>query len=343
MLEPKVLILILNWNGWKYTIECLESIQRIEYSNYNVMIVDNDSQDNSIENIKLWASNKLICNQSPFVNYKDEIKTIRCFEYNRSTAEFGGDKTVETEISKLGPKESLLIVQAGLNLGFAGGNNIGLRYVLASEKYEYVWLLNNDTVIKPDALLQLVKQSRMELNCGMCGSTLLYYDEPNKVQALGGAIYNKWLGISKHIGQDLNIEHITSTYKQIKIDYVIGASMLVSSKMVKDIGLMCEDYFLYFEEIDWAKRAMGKYRLAYAKDSIVYHREGATISGKNNSNQKSYIADYYGIRNRLIFTKKYYKALTPLIYIGLILSILNRIRRRQWDRCLMIMKIMVGK
>lgn len=79
-------------------------------------------------------------------------------------------------------------------------------------------------------------------------------------------------------------------------------------------------------------------KFGIALDSFVYHKEGSSTGGKAKS--KSLIADYYGIRNRILFTKKYYKYCLPTVYLGLILAIINRIRRRQFTRILMILKLM---
>jgi len=102
---------------------------------------------------------------------------------------------------------------------------------------------------------------------------------------------------------------------------------------------MNEDYFLYFEEIDWATRSEGNYSLLYAQDSIVFHKEGSSIGSSNDPLQKSCLSDYYSLRNRLRFTRRYYPLLLPATYIGLLIALLNRIRRGQIDRAAMIIGI----
>ena len=101
----------------------------------------------------------------------------------------------------------LVLIQTGANLGFAGGNNAGLRYALRQGDFGFAWLLNNDTVVRPDALSDLVRRMQERPDAGICGLTLLYYDDPAKVQACGGSIYNKWFARGGHIGKLANAAH----------------------------------------------------------------------------------------------------------------------------------------
>lgn len=316
----KTYILILNWNAWQDTVECLESVFHNAYSDYKVIVCDNGSKDGSIEHIKAWASSKLI----PYI------------EYNQVQAETGGDSAQEAF--------RLIIIRSDHNLGFAGGNNIGLRYILRQDDVSYVWLLNNDTVIHPDSLRHLVQRMLEKKDAGICGSTLIYYHDAKRIQAFGGAVYNKWLGVSRHIGGFAPVgERIDSIRVEEKMDYVVGASMLITKQFLQHVGLLSEDYFLYFEELDWAIRArQSGYTLAFAPQSIVYHKEGASIGSSSKPGEKSVTADYYGLKNKLVFTRNFFPKALPTIYVGLLISMGIRIYRRQWERVWMIMKIIMG-
>ncbi|MDD4721926.1 MAG: glycosyltransferase family 2 protein, partial [Acidaminococcaceae bacterium] len=231
--------------------------------------------------------------------------------------------------------EPLILIETGNNFGFAGGNNVGLRFALAQNNFDYVWILNNDTVVCKDSLTELVNTMEADTSIGICGSKLMYYDTPIKVQSLGGK-YNKVLGISNHI-VDKN--------DSLNIDYVVGASMLVSKVFIETIGFMQEDYFLYYEDLDWSVRGKKFFKLAYNLNSVVYHKEGASTGGNTkDKDNKSKISDYYSIRNRVFFTKKYFKWYLPTVYLGLVLTIVNRVRRKQYSRVWMILKIiLIGK
>ena len=115
--------------------------------------------------------------------------------------------------------------------------------------------------------------------------------------------------------------------------------MFVKKEFIDEIGLMSEEYFLYYEELDWAYRCKGKYKITCAIDSVVYHKEGKSTGGRINKNNKSYTSDYYNIRSRLIFSHKYLRKYLFFVYLGLFVTIINRIKRKQFNRILMICKI----
>ena len=246
----------------------------------------------------------------------------------------------ETRLRELHPELTLL--QSGANLGFAGGNNIGLRYAL-EHGADYVWLLNNDTLVEPGALTVLVEKMRRDPGLGLCGSTLLYEAQRDTVQALGGARYNRWLGTVAHVGQHQpRTKPIDERAVEKQIDYLVGASMLASRSFLEQIGPLQDDYFLYFEELDWAARARGRFRLGYASKSVVYHKEGSSIGGNDRAKDiKSYTADLYALKNRVRFTRRFYPYALPTVYLGLLVALLNRVRRRQWDRVPLVARIML--
>ena len=285
---PKVFIVILNWNGLEDTLACLESLRTLDYPNFEVVVVDNDSSDGSEEVLR--------------TRYPQHV-----------------------------------IIQSGANLGFAGGTNVGLRYVL-SHGAAYAWLLNNDTLVEPDALTELVKRMRDKPGAGLCGSTLVYHHDRSRVQAYGGATYNKWLSTSRHIGQDApSSREVHAEEVERQLDYLVGASCLVSRSLLEEVGLMSEDYFLYFEEVDWAARAKGRYALAFAPKSVVYHKEGGSIGSSSDGAKKSRLADYYGVRNRLLYTRKHAPEALPSVYLGLLITLAKRVQRKQWARIPMIL------
>jgi GT2 family glycosyltransferase len=113
--------------------------------------------------------------------------------------------------------------------------------------------------------------------------------------------------------------------------------MLISKAFLKRIGLMCEDYFLFFEEIDWALRSKSQFNLVYAEDSVIYHKEGSSISS-SCPKKKSYKADYYSVHNRLVFTRKHYKYRQPIVYLSLFGVMLNRVKRKQWSRVRLVLR-----
>ena len=304
----RVYILILNWNGWGDTIECLESVFRLDYPDFRVIVCDNDSGDGSMEKIQAWAEGKLdvyvpVRQTLRHLSFPPQPKPIDYVVYDRSEAEAG-----EVKSNTL----ALTLIQTGANLGFAGGNNVGMRYALLQDDFDFVWLLNNDTVVKPDALSWMVKRMEECPDAGMCGSSLPYYDEPNVMWASGGGIYNRWLARSHSIDANKSIAEISSQEQvETRMVYLAGASMLVLKKFILDIGLMAEDYFLYFEEIDWSMRGKRSYSLAFSPESTVYHKVGRSIGTAGKHTAAYQRAVCLTMKNRIRFTAKFFPAALP--------------------------------
>lgn len=293
---PKVAIIILNWNGWKDTIECLESIQGITYPNYQVVVVDNGSTDDSIVKIKEWADGKMKA-ESKFVKYNLDLKPVFYIEYDRKTAENGGIKKYEKELEKHLPNRKLVIIQTSENLGFSAGNNIGIKYALDNYA-SYVLLLNNDTFVDKQFLKQLVQTAINYDQIGILGPKVLLWDKPNTIQVVGATI-NLWTGRGK-ILEGGTIDSINSSkIKEVKeVDWVTGSCMLIKKDVFKIIGLFDERFFLFWEEVDFCLRA-GKagFQVVSVPHSKIWHK-GARSSDKT---QRS----YHLIKSRAILMKKH--------------------------------------
>lgn len=312
----RVSIILVNWNGWQDTIECLQSLRQLNYAPFRVIVCDNGSIDNSISRIKSWA---------------DQQK-LGYVEYQRATAEAGG---------ALDADPLLTLIRNDENLGFAGGNNIGLQHVMARGDADYCWLLNNDTVVDPDALTHLVARMHTQPTVGICGSTIRFFHDRQRIQALGGGHYCRWIGLPWHYGRYTRWGGEISRHRaEAWMNYVEGASMLVSRQFLDEVGLLCEDYFLYFEEADWAIRAEGRFKLAYAPESIIYHKVGGSIGTSSNPAKMSYISDYYNIRNRLLFTRRFYPAALPSVFLVIVGALLMRLCMGKWDRAMMIFRLL---
>lgn len=312
----RVYIILVNWNGWQDTLECLESLLLLEYPDFRIVVCDNGSCDDSLHQIKTWAD-------------RHETQYV---EYQRAEAEAGGSLVADPVLT---------LVRNAENLGFAGGNNVGLRYAMARGDADYCWLLNNDTVVEQAALTHLVSRNQQQPQVGICGSTILLYHERRRIQALGGGHYCRWIGLPWHYGScSLWGGDVNQKKAESRMNYVEGASMLVSWQFLSEVGLLCEDYFLYFEEADWAIRANGRFRLGYASQSIVYHKVGGSIGTSSNPAKKSYTCDYFNIRNRLLFTRRYYPAAMPTVWLVIVGALLLRLCMGKWDRAMMIYRLL---
>jgi GT2 family glycosyltransferase len=327
---PLVYVLVLNWNCWADTVECLESVFRSDYPNYRVVVCDNGSADGSLEHIAAWAEGRgdvaiTRAHPRPALVSPPVPKPVPFQCFDRAAAEAGGSgSAVQTP---------LVLIDNIENLGYAGGNNVGLRYALARDDFSYVWLLNPDTVVAPEALSQMVSEMEAAAAAGLCGSTVRFYDEPDRVQALGGAAYYKWFAIPRFIGnfQDATAP-IAADRVRARLSMIFGASMLVSRHFLRDVGLLSEDYFLFFEELDWATRAKPRYRLAYAPGSIVYHRQGRSTGLGVRFRTRSVFAEYHMAKSRLTFTRKYNPSAQMTVRLTLLLMAFCRLLMGQWGQ-----------
>ena len=298
---PSISIIILNWNGWRDTIECLESLYQINYPDYDVILVDNHSKDNSIKKIKEYCVGKINI-ESKFVEYKNNNKPIKVVEYTKNES---NDVNVKREFNSLPSNKKLTIINNDQNYGFAEGNNIGIIYALKNNP-SYLLLLNNDTVVNKDFLKELVYYAEKDEKSGIIGSKIYYYDQPTVINSFGGKI--RWnLGLGKNLGIG---EVDKGQFNDIfEVDCLLGACLLIRSSLLQEIGLMDKNFFLLLEDTDLCVRAKkAGYRILLSPSSIIYHKEG--ISG-----EKSPLKTYYFNRNRFIFVKKHLKTFSKYLII----------------------------
>jgi len=198
MKRESCFIIILNWNGWSDTAECVESCLCLQGDAFRIVIVDNSSTDGSCEILQL---------------------------------RFPG----------------ITIIRNSENLGFAGGNNVGIRYALENGA-EYIWLLNNDTTVAPDALSHLLSAAAEMKQGGIFGGKILFSDTPGIINSAGGRI-NRITGQPSLTGYG---ERDDGRFDETReVETVSGCSFFIRSETVRNTGLMDERFFLYFEETDW--------------------------------------------------------------------------------------------
>ena len=335
-------VVLVNWNGWRDTIECLESLFRSRHCpRFRVVVCDNASTDGSVEKITSWARGELAVRhdrEHPLASLPEPpvTKPIACQLLSRAEAEQVPDRRNEGL--------PLTIIGIGENLGFAGGCNVGIRYALRDPGCGYIWLLNNDTVVDPEAMGALVRRLESRPDAGQCGARILFYDQPSVVQALGGERYDRWLARSWPVGaRRAASDPVDTTAVEREMSYVVGASLFVTRAFVEEVGLLDESYFLYGEELDWLARARGRFALTYAHDSVVYHKEGRSMGSNRDGLQRSVLADYFSVRSRLRFTWKHARAAFPTVALGVLVAGVNRVRRRQLDRAVMVLRILFSR
>ena len=289
---PLVSIIILNWNGWKNTLECLESLYDISYPNYRVILVDNGSTDRSVEIIKNWVDKK---KKNP--------------SYSRV-------------------KTSFIINDR--NEGFVGGNNIAIKKMLKEGKSDYILLLNNDTVVNKDFLTELIKVAENRNNIGIVGPKIYNYDLKNgrKIIQSVGATINLYTGnVSTHGNQQIDRRQFN---KIRTVGYVHGACLLIKHKVIRDVGLLNDKLFAYFEDVDWCLRAKEKgYDIIYVPTSTIRHK------GTQSSLKMPELLMYYRVRNRFLTEKRFASRCQYVFFIGYYLSVMFPL----WTfRCFVLLK-----
>lgn len=241
--EPLISILILNYNQINITKAFLESAKGLNYKNYEIILVDNNS-------------------------------------------------IIDPETELIGKYEKLVYIRSNENLGFTGGNNFAYQY----SKGEYVFIVNNDTELTPNIIDELLKPfSSPEI--GIVCPKIKFYDNPNTIQYAGFNQINPLTGRNSAVGSkeidegQYDIPGITH--------YAHGAAMLVPRKVIEEVGLFPEFFFIYYEELDFSERVKkAGLKIFYQPSAVIYHKESITM-GKQSS-----IKTYYMNRNRVLFMRR---------------------------------------
>lgn len=305
-----IAVISVNYKNATVTLQCIEALLQLDDTPKTIVIVDNASGQQ--EGIFLWEAWRALASRY------HRIAPVYCTENDTFPAE--GDV--------------LLVLER--NQGFSAGNNAALRrlYTLRTD-YNGFWLLNNDAFPQNGALAALCSCTEQS---ALVGSTLVYSDEPTIVQCAAGGEVSSYTGATRFVaGGRCLLEVMTLSVADVenKLDYINGASLLIHREVLERIGFLPDEYFLYYEDVDFctdAKRA--GFRLGWAQQSIVLHMEGAS-SGINGYMQhrkvsKSVSVEYYSIRNRVYFMKKFYPQYIPTVIVGVLYSLGLRIYRRNW-------------
>lgn len=289
--KPSVLVIILNWNGWGDTIECLESIFRISYPNYRVIVVDNGSTDGSIKYLKMWADGRLDACKSRVTC----LQKIASPPVTKPLSVLEFDVTALSDLFCSGIEEpSLIILGTGRNLGFSGGNNVGLKYARKAG-YDYALILNNDVVADPGFLDGLVDCATKFPRAGIVAGKVYHYARPNELQGVGSRI-NLRTGKFELLG--INDRDEGQFDRFMKFSYLGGCCLLVKREVLDRVGFLDENYFMYSEDVDYCLRAWKEgFECVYTPHSKIWHKWG------RSSNPK--FVRFMTSRNRIYLARKH--------------------------------------
>lgn len=303
--QVTVTAVIVNWNGFADTIKCIEALQGVERPacDLSIVVTDNASLDGSVAAI----SNSLQC--QGYVSHRIAIPPQQAARVSRATK----------HVSPSPDLPNITLISSTENFGFASGNNIGIKFSRQDRASDYFWLLNSDSQVDRHALVPLLEKMSRYPNIGVCGSTLLHASDRRTVQAYGGARYSLRTGRAWSAGSgSLFDTAVSDEWAEQRINYVAGAAMFVRAEFLSVIGLMCEDYFLYNEEIDLFHRSRGKFDLGVATKSVVYHEVGASIGTEGPSQAASKLSTFYQTRSKLLFAARHSTLFFPTVWLALL-------------------------
>jgi GT2 family glycosyltransferase len=250
--HPNVSIIIVNWNRRKDVFECLESVRRLDYPNYHIVVVDNGSTDGSQQSIeKAFPEVVLIYNET--------------------------------------------------NLGFTGGNNVGIRYAL-QHNAEYVWLLNNDTIVEPQTLSTLIETAEGSADIGMVSPIVHFYDQPDKVQL------SCWYF-------DLENRRFTEQLEARRNNNTLlaGTALLIKRAVIEKIGCLDDRFFAYGEDFEYSVRSFrAGYRNALEPAAKIFHK-APVLEDMCAKRPAHYF--YYMIRNDHLFWFSYIRGMQRISYV----------------------------
>ncbi len=330
-------VVLVNWNRWSDTIEALESLLRSTVP-LRIVVVDNASADGSLDAMIAWAQGQQAATPAAAAMAAlSQPPVAKPLRWRRL-----GPGELAGAVS--GGEDGITFVDSGANLGFAGGNNIGLRLLLTDPAIRWFWLLNNDTVVDPGAAAAINDRMAATDRVGMCGTAVRFYWRPDRWQALNGYRFNVWTGGARAI---MGGAPVTTPYNPREVaqttDFVLGASLVVSRGFLDTVGLMEERYFLYYEEIDWAFRNDGRFATAFAHAATVYHKEGGSIGSSSVRGGRSAGADYWHTRSRLRFIALHRPVLLPWHWLFTVGIVGRRLLRRQPDKARAVLKALFGR
>lgn len=272
----KVSIILVNYNNYQDTIDCVNSLLSTNYKNIEIIVVDNLSTNDSLPILK-----------SEFENIK-----------------------------------SIHLIMSNQNLGFSGGNNLGIKYVL-EKCTDYVLLLNNDTVVEKDFLDKVIQYYEKHNEIGIMTGKIKYFYDQSRIWYAGGD-FNRLKARAQHIGS--NSEDNGSFDKIKVITFACGCYMLIRAKVFNKVGLMPEEYFLYCEDVAYSLKIQSYgYKLVYFPESVIYHKVSASTGASSKMRQ------YYICRNGYYLIKKQYSGLKK--YFAFLFYTYFMLKKIVYDKC----------
>ncbi|KKF48527.1 hypothetical protein AF59_08030 [Streptococcus uberis C5072] len=275
-LENQTAIVILNYNGWRDTTECLQSLLQNISDQDTIVIIDNKSTNDSVEQIENFMKENLIEYIKVKYNAENKLKTAS--------------------------KTKIVLICSDKNLGFSGGNNIGIDFA-TENNFNYILFLNNDTIVKSNFIKPSIELLNSNKQIGLVGAKIFdYYNTDSYI--LGGKISRYFVSGYHH--------HNTEEFNEKFTEFISGCYMLTKTSIINKIGRWDEKYFLYLEDVEICNRySQFGYKIISTNKSQIYHKEGQSTTYKP-------IMYYYNTRNRLLLSSKILKSKFEFFRFGIL-------------------------
>ncbi len=308
-----VSVIVVNWNGWRDTILCLQSLFRSRDVTYRVIVCDNGSTDESVDRIRAWAAAELDAFVPP-----EHPARARCVPPPTRPISFtlvDGAQSAPSRASVADAK--LMLIPNGANLGFAGGNNAGIRLAFEALDSDYVWLLNNDTVVEPDSMRELVRVAQNDGGLSLASSRISLLSDPTTIWFEGGE-YNPFWATASHVP--------LARFGRSSRRYLSGCSLLIGRRAWERIGALDDALFMYGEDIDYSIRAeRAGLPLRIATESRVLHAVGASSGMRTPSAYRNFVSS--SVRVSIRHHGRKYVIPTTLFHVTRMLTLLVVKRR----------------
>jgi len=290
-------VVILNWENAPATIRCIDAVQRMTHRDTRTYIIDNGSADGARDLVRRHLETTGL--------------TVDEWTFAASTGRL--DRTAD---AKRGPTPATAdYVLNDVNLGYGGGNNVGIAMAM-NDGADAIWILNNDARPDPDALDEVVAMAATRADVGMVGSTLLLDDGSDRVQSVGGGRYRWILGRSRLILRGVARGSVGGAALP-EPDYIDGAALLLTRRMIQDVGGFEEGFHLYCEEIDLAERARRRgWTLAVARSAVVHHEFGGTAGSSFAARSRTQRSYFYASRAAIMLARRHRRHWLPTVALA---------------------------
>ena len=333
MPEISIGVVIVTFNSGSEAVDCAETLLASAQAAgipLRVALVDNASSDDTMPRLQAWASGEAPYEVPPEVPF-----AVNAVPKPLAYSEGGPDLAPSAADAPL----QAALIETGANRGFAGGVNVGLAYLAQYPAIRHFWVLNPDSLVPPQTIGKLAERLARGDDYSLMGGRVNYLDPPGLIQIDGGLV-NWKTGVTSNY----NVRQPSATApppEPANLDFITGASMVASRAFYEMAGPMREDYFLYYEEVDWAMRR-GALPLAYCEGLDVFHRAGTSIGSPTPNRPATPLSQYFKHRGRIRFLGRFRPANLPFAYFYSLAYTAKMLMVRAWPEAWAVVTATLG-